>query len=224
MKGKAIVLLSGGQDSTTSLFWAKKMFKEIIAISFDYGQKHKIELNSAKKIAKLAKVSHYVFKIKEFEQLKYSALINKNIHLIKKDIINKNLPSSFVPGRNILFLTIAASFAYTRKIKNIVIGVSQVDYSGYPDCRKNFIKAMEKALSLGMEFNFKIYTPLINKTKKQVVLLAKDTGALKYMKWTHTCYNGIRPGCGRCPACKLRAKGFKEAGINDPMLNMRFEN
>jgi len=217
MKEKAVVLLSGGQDSTTSLFWAKKRFKEIIAISFDYGQRHRIELNSARKIAELAKMRHYVIKIKEFEQLKYSALLNKNMQLIQKDKINKNLPASFVPGRNILFLTIAASFAYSKGIKNIIIGVSQVDYSGYPDCRKKFIKAMEKTLSLGLEYGFKIYTPLINKNKKDIVLLAKRLGILQYLKWTHTCYKGIRPGCGRCPACKLRQKGFKEAGIKDPI-------
>jgi 7-cyano-7-deazaguanine synthase len=137
--------------------------------------------------------------------------------LNKKDKINKNLPASFVPGRNILFLTIAAAYAYTQNIKDIVIGVSQIDYSGYPDCRKEFIKKMEKAISTGMEYKFKIYTPLINKSKKDIVLLAKKLGILSFMKFTHTCYNGVRPGCGKCPACKLRDKGFKSAGIKDPI-------
>ncbi|MCX7698291.1 MAG: 7-cyano-7-deazaguanine synthase QueC [Candidatus Goldbacteria bacterium] len=218
MKPQAIVLLSGGQDSTTSLFWAKKKFKKIIAISFDYGQRHSIELSSAKKIAKLAGVMHRIFKINEYEQIKNTALVDKNISLYKKDKINKNLPSTFVPGRNILFLTIAASYAYTCGIRDIVIGVSQVDYSGYPDCRKKFIKAMERALSYGMEFKFKIHTPLINKSKKEIVLLAKKLGILNFMKWTHTCYKGISPGCGKCAACVLRAKGFKEAGMNDPQF------
>lgn len=218
MTEKAVVLLSGGQDSTTSLFWAKKRFREIIAVSFDYGQKHKIELKSAKRIAALAKVRHYVIRIKEFRQIKHSALIDKHISLDKKDRINKNLPASFVPGRNILFLSVAASFAYTRNINNIVIGISQVDYSGYPDCRKQFIKAMEKALFLGMEFKFNIHTPLIDKSKKNVILFAKKLNVLEYMKWTHTCYKGVRPGCGKCAACKLRQKGFKEAGIKDPLF------
>ncbi|MCX8092967.1 MAG: 7-cyano-7-deazaguanine synthase QueC [Candidatus Goldbacteria bacterium] len=216
MKPQAIVLLSGGQDSTTSLFWAKTKFKKIIAISFDYGQRHSIELSSAKKIAKLAGVMHRIFKINEYEQIKSTSLIDKNISLYKKDKINKNLPSTFVPGRNILFLTIAASYAYTWGIRDIVIGVSQVDYSGYPDCRKEFIKAMERALSYGMEFKFKIHTPLINKSKKEIVLLTKKLGILNFMKWTHTCYKGISPGCGKCAACILRAKGFKKAGIKDP--------
>lgn len=214
----AVVLLSGGQDSTTSLFWAKKKFKDVIAISFDYGQRHKIELNSARKIAKFAGVQHEIFNINEYKQIKNTALIDKNISLDKRDKQNNDLPSSFVPGRNILFLTIAASYAYTQDIKDIVIGVSQVDYSGYPDCRKNFIKVMENALSAGMDFKFKIHTPLINKSKKDIVLLAKKSGILSAMKWTHTCYKGKRPGCGKCQACKLRAKGFEEAGIKDPLL------
>lgn len=215
MQENAVVLLSGGQDSTTSLFWAKKKFKKIISISFDYGQRHKIELKYAKKIAQLAGVRHNIFKIKEFEYIKSSALVNKEVSLFKKDTINLNLPASFVPGRNILFLTIAASFAYTYNIKNIVIGISQIDYSGYPDCRKEFIKVMEKALSLGMDFKFKIHAPLIDKNKKNTILLAKKLDILKYMKWTHTCYKGVRPGCGECAACILRQKGFEKAGIKD---------
>ncbi|MBP7792110.1 MAG: 7-cyano-7-deazaguanine synthase QueC [Candidatus Goldbacteria bacterium] len=218
MKEKAVVLLSGGQDSTTSLFWAKKKFGEITAVSFDYGQRHKIELNYAKKIAGLADVKHKIFRIKEFKEIKSSALVDKNISLNKSDGINKNLPSSFVPGRNVLFLTVAAAFAYTQNIKNIVTGVSQADYSGYPDCRERFIKSIEKTLSLGMDFKFRIHTPLIYMKKKDVVLLAKKLDILPYLKWTHTCYSGIRPGCGKCPACKLRKKGFEEAGIKDPIF------
>ncbi len=209
------MLLSGGQDSTTSLFWAKKKFKKVEAVSFDYGQRHKIELQSAKKIAKLARVKHTVIKIREFEAIKNSALLDKKIKVGGKDRINKNLPSTFVPGRNILFLAVAASLAYIKKIKNLVIGVSQVDYSGYPDCRKGFIKSMQKSLSLGMEYGIKIHTPLIYKSKKKVVLLAKSLGILPYMKYTHTCYRGTRKPCGKCQACILREKGFKQAGIKD---------
>jgi 7-cyano-7-deazaguanine synthase len=214
---KALILLSGGQDSTTSLFWAQKKFKQLETISFDYGQRHKVELLSAKKIARLTKVKNTVIQIKEFENLKHNALLDKKINFKGKDSVNKKLPASFVPGRNILFLTVAAAFAYTREIKDIVIGVSQVDYSGYPDCRAEFIKSMEKTLSLGMEYPLKIHTPLINLDKKRTVLLGIKLGAHKMMAHTHTCYEGKKPGCGVCPACILRKKGFDEASVKDPL-------
>ncbi len=216
-KESAIVLLSGGQDSTTALFWAKKIFKKVIAISFDYGQKHKIELNAAKKIAKIAKVKHIIIELKEFKKINESALIKRKMSITKKHKFDKNLPATFVPGRNIIFLTVAASFAWVKRIKNLVIGVSQVDYSGYPDCRKDFIKAIEKSLELGLDYKIKIYTPLIDKKKKDIVLLAKNLGILNLMKDTYTCYKGGKKPCGKCPACKLRQKGFKEAGILDPL-------
>ncbi len=216
-KETAIVLLSGGQDSTTALFWAKKFFKKVIAISFDYGQRHKIELKAARKIAKIAKVKHVIIELNEFEKINESALLDNKISLNRKHKFNKNLPATFVPGRNIIFLTIAASFAWVKKIKNLVIGVSQVDYSGYPDCRKKFVKALEKSLKLGLDYNIKIHTPLINKTKKDIVLIAKKLGILDLMKYTHTCYKGEKKPCGRCPACKLRHKGFEEAEIEDPL-------
>ncbi len=215
---KALVLLSGGQDSTTCLFWAKKKFGHVETLSFDYGQRHRIELKSAKKIARLAGAGNTAIKIKEFEALKHNALLDKKINLKGRDSVNKKLPASFVPGRNILFLTVAAAFAYTRGIKDIVIGVSQVDYSGYPDCRAEFIRAMEKTLNLGMECPVKIHTPLIKLDKKQTVQLAIKLGAMEMMAFTHTCYEGKKPGCGRCPACVLRKKGFDEAGVKDPAV------
>ena len=217
MKTKCLVLLSGGQDSTTCLFWAKKKFGITETVSFDYGQRHRIELKSAAKIAGLAGVKNSVIVIKEFEAIKYSALLDLKADVSKKHSLNKDLPATFVPGRNILFLTAAAALAYTKGIKNIVIGVSQVDYSGYPDCRGEFIKSMEKSLSLSMEYPLKIHTPLIKLDKKKTVLLAKKLGALDIMKHTHTCYEGANPPCGKCPACLLREKGFKEAGIKDPL-------
>ena len=218
MKETALILLSGGQDSATALFWAKKKFASVEAVSFDYGQRHRRELKSAKKIGALAKVKQTIISLKEFSQIKNSALTDIKININSQDKQNKKLPASFVPGRNILFLTAAAALAYTKKIRNIVIGISQVDYSGYPDCRGPFIKAMQKSLSLGMEFPVKIFTPLINLDKKQTVLLAKTLGVLDIMKYTHTCYMGTKTPCGKCPACVLRAKGFKEAGIKDPLV------
>jgi 7-cyano-7-deazaguanine synthase len=217
MKTKCMVLLSGGQDSTTSLFWAKKKFDSVETVSFDYGQRHKVELKSAAKIAGLAGVKNSVIVIKEFEAIKYSALLDAKADVSKRHSLNKDLPATFVPGRNILFLTAAAAFAYTKGISNLVIGVSQVDYSGYPDCRGEFIRSMEKSLRLGMEYPVRIFTPLIKLDKKGTVLLAKKLGALEAMKYTHTCYEGKKPPCGKCPACLLREKGFKEAGITDPL-------
>ena len=212
-----MVLLSGGQDSTTCLFWAKKKFDTVETVSFDYGQRHRIELKSAAKVAAIAGLKNSVIVIKEFEAIKYSALLDAKADVSKKHSLNRALPATFVPGRNILFLTSAAALAYTKGIRDIVIGVSQVDYSGYPDCRGEFIRSMEKSLSLGMEFPLKIHTPLSRLDKKATVLLAKKLGALEIMKHTHTCYEGTNPPCGKCPACLLREKGFKEAGITDPL-------
>jgi 7-cyano-7-deazaguanine synthase len=128
------------------------------------------------------------------------------------------LPNTFVPGRNLIFVTFAAAFAYARNILHIVAGVAQTDYSGYPDCREETIQALQQAIRLGMESEVQIHSPLMNLSKKQTVELARDLGALAAMALTHTCYNGARPPCGECPACRLRAKGFAEAGIDDPLI------
>jgi 7-cyano-7-deazaguanine synthase len=133
---------------------------------------------------------------------------------------NEGLPSTFVPGRNLVFLTFAAAFAWQRGIVNIVTGVAQTDYSGYPDCRQATIDALSSTLQLGMEREFVIHTPLMNLSKKETVLLAHTLGAIDAMSQTHTCYEGKRPPCGRCPACVLRAKGFAEAGIDDPLISV----
>jgi 7-cyano-7-deazaguanine synthase len=211
----ALVILSGGQDSTTALFWAKQQFDAVEAITFDYGQRHKIEIESAKKVAEIAGVPHKIVKVTALEQLADNAMINNN-----EIVINKitGLPTTFVPGRNLIFVTLAAGYAYGKGIKDLILGVSQVDYSGYPDCRRETIKSLEQTISLGMDTKFKIHTPLIDIDKKGTVLMAKELGVLDVMKYTHTCYKGNQPPCGECPACKLRAKGFFEAGINDPIL------
>lgn len=210
----ALVILSGGQDSTTALFWAKKQFDAVEAITFDYGQRHKIEIESAKKVAQIAGVAHKIVKVTALEQLADNAMINN-----EEIVINKitGLPTTFVPGRNLIFVTLAAGYAYGKGMKDLILGVSQVDYSGYPDCRRETIKSLEQTISLGMDTKFKIHTPLIDIDKKGTVLMAKELGILDVMKYTHTCYKGEQPPCGECPACKLRAKGFSEAGIIDPL-------
>lgn len=211
----AIVIFSGGQDSTTCLVWAKKKFAKVTALTFDYGQKHRIELLSAKKIAKITKTPLIVHKLKLFEQFKNNALINHDQKITQPD--KQKLPNTFVPGRNHFFISIAALYAYDLKIKNIITGVCQTDYSGYPDCRKNFIKSLEKTLNLAMESDLKIHTPLMHLTKAQSIKLMQKLDALDLLQYSHTCYHGLSPACGKCPSCKLRLKGFKEAGIKDPI-------
>jgi 7-cyano-7-deazaguanine synthase len=212
----ALVILSGGQDSTTALFWAKQQFDAVEAITFDYGQRHKIEIESAKIVAEIAGVAHKLVKVTALEQLTDNAMINND-----EIVINKitGLPTTFVPGRNLIFVTLAAGYAYGKGIKDLILGVSQVDYSGYPDCRRETIKSLEQTISLGMDTEFKIHTPLIDIDKKGTVLMAKELGVLDVMKYTHTCYKGNQPPCGECPACNLRAKGFSEAGIIDPIFS-----
>ena len=217
---KALVVLSGGQDSTTCLYWAIKEFgiSNVEAITFDYQQRHRIELECAEKITSLINVPQAVLPINTFQDLGGSALTEEAIE-VKNDLNPENqLPNTFVPGRNLIFLTFAAAHAYKRGIKTLVTGVSQTDYSGYPDCRRDTIDKLELAISAGMEYEVTILTPLINKSKKETVELAIKVNALEAMALTHTCYNGQQPPCGECPACELRLKGFKEAGVADPLV------
>ena len=212
----AIVVLSGGQDSTTCLFWAINEFDSVETVTFDYGQRHRIELEAAQKIAKLAGVKNTILPIDTFGILGGNSLTGKEA--VDESSQEGELPNSFVPGRNLIFLTFAAAFAYQREIKDLVTGVCQTDYSGYPDCRQNTIEAIQLAINLGMESNINIHTPLMWMTKAETVHFAKKVGALEALAWSHTCYNGKVPPCGECPACGLRAKGFDEAGIKDPLI------
>ena len=216
---KALILLSGGQDSTTSLYWAlvSKAFSEVEALIFNYEQRHKIEIKSAMEIAELAKIPYQIFDTDILKRIGDSALIGDGN--ISSKHRNGNLPASFVPGRNILFLTIAAMIAYKKGIHHIIIGVSQEDSSGYPDCRKETIRAMQEALFEGMAWDFEIHAPFMFFTKKEEVILGNTfPGCMEALAFSHTCYEGKFPPCGKCPACVLRAKGFKEAGIEDPLI------
>lgn len=212
-----MVVLSGGQDSTTCLYWALGRFGDagVETLTFDYGQRHRIELECAGKVAQYAGVAHTTLPIDTFSALGGNALTDSDMPV--EEAPDNGLPNTFVAGRNLIFLTFAAAFAWQRGITDLVTGVAQTDYSGYPDCRRETIDEMEKTLKLGMERAFKIHTPLMNLSKKETVELARDLGALDAMALTHTCYNGLRPPCGECPACRLRAKGFQEAGIADPL-------
>lgn len=205
----AIVIFSGGQDSTTCLFWAKKKFKEVIAISFDYGQRHKLELECASDICKKYGIEHHILDMGLLNQLAPNSLTRDTIKVDEK-APEEGTPNTFVDGRNLLFLTFGAIFAKQRKIRHLVTGVSQSDYSGYPDCRDIFIKSLNVTLELSMEYPFVIHTPLMWIDKEQTWELAYDLGVFEIIKEeTLTCYNGIKgAGCGSCPACSLRKKGL----------------
>ena len=212
----SLVVLSGGQDSTTCLYWALNNYQEVQTITFDYGQRHRVELDAATKVAEIAGVRNEILPINTFEKLGGNSLTGSAD--VESSTVDRQLPNTFVPGRNLIFLTFAAAFAYQRGIKDIITGVCQTDYSGYPDCRQNTIEALQVAVNLGMDYQVKILTPLMWMTKSETVHLAKEVGALKALAWSHTCYNGEVPPCGECPSCILREKGFNEAGIKDPLI------
>jgi len=213
----AVVLLSGGQDSATCLAWAQKRFQRLHAITIEYGQRHHIELGSAAEIAKRAGVPQTVIPCDSFRALGGNSLTGDEAVLggVRDD---NHLPNTFVPGRNLVFITLAAAFAYQRGITEIVTGVCQTDYSGYPDCRADTMVALQESLRKGMEFPVTVHTPLMYLSKAETVKMMQDYGKLDLLAWSHTCYNGAVPPCGTCPACELRAKGFREAGVIDPLV------
>jgi 7-cyano-7-deazaguanine synthase len=220
MNAKALVVLSGGQDSTTCLYWAIDRFgrENVSSVTFDYGQRHRIELTSAIEVADFAGVPNVILPINTFAALGGDALTATDIAVETALDEETGLPNTFVPGRNLIFLTFAAAFAYQRNIAHLVTGVAQTDYSGYPDCREDTMNSLRTVIQQGMESEIKIHTPLMHLSKKETVELAQELGALPAMAMTHTCYNGERPPCGHCAACELRAKGFEEAGVMDPLL------
>jgi 7-cyano-7-deazaguanine synthase len=224
---KCLVVLSGGQDSTTCLFWAKKQFKEVHALSFNYEQKHAIELESAKKVAELAAVaSHEVLTVGPILD-GTSPLTNRGEKLETyksfsemADIIGSRVEKTFVPMRNDLFLTLAANRAICKGIFDIVTGVCEADNANYPDCRQSFIDAKQAATNeaLGIT-DFKIWTPLINLTKAESIKLAqKLDGCMEALAYSHTAYSGEYPPKTQDHATVLRAQGFLEAGVPDPLI------
>ncbi|EJO5348607.1 7-cyano-7-deazaguanine synthase QueC [Clostridium botulinum] len=210
-KEKAIVVFSGGQDSTTCLFWAKKKYKEVVAVSFDYNQKHKLELECAKDICEKYNIEHKILDLNLLNQLAPNSLTRQDI-TVDKSAPKEGVPNSFVDGRNLLFLSFVAVFAKQRGINTIITGVSQSDFSGYPDCRDVFIKSLNVTLNLAMDYEFQILTPLMWINKAETWKMAYDLGVLDIVKEeTLTCYNGIKAdGCGECPSCKLRKNGYLE--------------
>jgi 7-cyano-7-deazaguanine synthase len=214
-QGKAVVIFSGGQDSTTCLYWAINRYKEVECITFNYGQKHSIELECAKQLCDYENVKQTVIDISFLDTIVESALTsNGDVNKLNE----KGLPSSFVPNRNQLFITLAHSYAQKIGAETLVTGVCQTDYSGYPDCRQEFIFDIQKATNLGSDSKIVIRTPLMHLTKAETFELSEKEGCLtRVINFSHTCYNGNRDdlhewgfGCDDCPACELRKKGFYE--------------
>ena len=225
MTSRALVLFSGGQDSTTALAWALERFSAVETVGFDYGQRHRIELACRKTIlAKLPGLSpahaarlgpDHLLDLTTLGAISDTALTSES----EIAFAQTGLPTTFVPGRNLIFLTFAAALAYRRHAKHIVLGVCETDYSGYPDCRDDTIKAMQVALGLGLDRRLVLHTPLMWRDKAQTFAMAKALGGAPFLdlvvEETHSCYLGDRTrrhpwgyGCGHCPACDLRSKGF----------------
>ncbi len=209
-KNAALVLFSGGQDSTTCLFWALKQFDSVRALCFTYGQRHSKEVEVAQAIAERNNVPFQMLDASIISHLAENSLTNPDI-VMDEEKPAHSYPNTFVPGRNLLFLTFAAVIARSHDIKNLVTGVSEADYSGYPDCRDTFIRSANTTLNLAMDEEFIVHTPLMWRDKTQVWALADELGVFDIVKnETLTCYNGIvADGCGHCPACKLRSEGLK---------------
>lgn len=207
---KTIVVFSGGQDSTTCLYWAIEQFNEVEAVTFDYGQRHQLEIECAKEIADELGIKQHILDMSLLHQLAPNALTRGDIKLEEGD--DTKLPNTFVPGRNLLFLSFAGVLAKQVGAKHLVTGVSETDFSGYPDCRDSFIKSLNVTLNLSMDETFVIHTPLMWLDKKEVWGLSDELGVLDVIREkTLTCYNGIRAdGCGECPACKLRNQGLEQ--------------
>lgn len=222
---RALVLFSGGQDSTTCLAWALTRFAEVETVGFDYGQRHRVELEMRSPIREeLARLRigpgtlgpDHVVPLQALGEISHTALTRE----VEIGMADSGLPTTFVPGRNLVFLALAAAIAYRRDCRHIVLGVCETDYSGYPDCRDDTIKAMQVALNLGLETRLVLHTPLMWTDKAATFALAADMGgeALVSMviERTRSCYLGERTrrhdwgyGCGCCPACRLRAEGFR---------------
>ncbi|WP_054956239.1 7-cyano-7-deazaguanine synthase QueC [Paenibacillus dakarensis] len=204
---KAIVVFSGGQDSTTCLFWAKKHFAEVETVTFDYGQRHKYEIECAAQIAQEQGVQQTVLDMSLLNQLAPNALTRGDIEIAEGD---QGVPNTFVDGRNHLFLSFAAVLAKQKGARHLVTGVCETDFSGYPDCRDSFIKSLNVTLNLAMDYPFVIHTPLMWLDKADTWELADQMGKLEYIRQnTLTCYNGVKgDGCGECPACQLRQAGL----------------
>lgn len=206
----ALVVFSGGQDSTTCLFWAMEHFGQVEAVTFDYNQRHSQEIDCAREIAAQWGVAHTILDMSLLSQLTVNALTRPDMAIATGE--DGALPTTSVDGRNLLFLSFAAILAKQKGLRHIVTGVCETDFSGYPDCRDIFVKSLNVSLNLSMDYSFAIHTPLMWLDKAATWELADRMGKLDYIRTkTVTCYEGVRgDGCGQCPACKLRSRGLEE--------------
>ena len=206
----ALVVFSGGQHSTTCLFWAKQRFERVVALSFVYGQKHQHEVDMAREIAHIAEVEFHLMDASFIARLSDNSRTNSALKMDEAKPAD-TFPNTFVPGRNLFFLSIAAVYARERGISHLVTGVSQTDFSGYPDCRDAFIRSLNVTLNLALDAQMVIHTPLMWLDKCETWALADELGVLDLVRHdTLTCYNGVPgDGCGECPACILRRRGLE---------------
>ncbi|MBS3900459.1 MAG: 7-cyano-7-deazaguanine synthase QueC [Dethiobacter sp.] len=217
---KAVVLLSGGIDSVTALALASRENEEIYALSFNYGQRHSKELACARWQAKYFAVKEHVLIELDMLSISCSSLLDRAIAIPKEE--TDSIPNTVVPGRNMIFLSFAAAYAETKRAEKIYLGVSQVDYSGYVDCREPFVTAMEKAINEGITWcaegqgSIKVIAPFMHMSKVDEIKLGNELG-VDYSK-TWTCYEESEQACGECPSCRLRIKAFNEIGIVDPIV------
>jgi len=215
---KAVVLLSGGLDSAVTLAAAINSGEEPIALSFRYGQKHTKELDSAKAVCDHYKIEHRIINI-DLSSFKSSLTDGgKEVPLDRKGKLHESIPTTYVPARNIIFLSIAVGVAESTDADSIYIGANSVDYSGYPDCRPEFFKKYEEMISAGTKAGIegrpiKIRTPILNLSKEEIIKKGMELGSPLHLTWS--CYKGGEKACGRCDSCKLRLNGFREAGYND---------
>ena len=219
---RAVVLLSGGLDSSVAIHLAKSEGFEVYALSFDYGQKHNKELECAKATAlKVGAAAHNIVTL-QLNLWGGSSLTDSAMEVEDGDITRTDIPMTYVPARNMVFLSVAASFAEAIGAQDIFIGVSEVDYSGYVDCREEFIRSMEETINKGTVMaaehgtKIRIHTPFINKTKSEEIQLGEKLGVDWSLTWS--CYRGGEKPCGTCDSCLLRAKAFSEAGVVDTSL------
>lgn len=221
MMNKAVVVFSGGQDSTTCLIYALRKYEQVHCLTFDYGQRHREEITIARDLALKLGVIHKIMDVGLLNELTVSSLTRSNIHIpVYNSDAGSDIPNTFVPGRNILFLTLASIYAYQIEASTIITGVCDTDFSGYPDCRNEFVLSLNNALSLGLGRTIDIETPLMNLNKAETWAMADHFNEFELIKnHTLTCYNGIKgSGCGNCPSCFLRKRGLDE--YNNQRVNI----
>ncbi|RKY32992.1 MAG: 7-cyano-7-deazaguanine synthase QueC [Candidatus Omnitrophota bacterium] len=216
---KGIILLYGGIDSTVTLYLAKKYGYKLVALIFDYGQKHRKEIIHAQRIAFLNRLEYYLIRL-NLGWVKSSLVSKKREIPLNRDLNSSIVPSTYVAGRNIIFLSYAVSLAETKGASDIFIGAHTQDYSGYPDCRPQFLSKFEEAINLGIVHpSIKITAPLIDKDKKEIIKLGLKLGVPFHLTWS--CYKGKDRPCLKCDSCRFRINAFKELGLVDPLLTKR---